>query len=475
MTPQIHPPLTSPPETAARTRGQPLSAPHSPHIFSASLPACPHLPENPTSRPPSRLPSLSASLAIVTLAATLLARILVAAGSPTAFNFAHFFLLAISLVIVLPHTRSRLAANLLTLLLCLAAVIAASALLNGAGLINLILEFLLLAEPFLLLLLIIESPWSSAAVRRFRAAALLLFSLHLVVAFYQRLLLGYIDDQVRGLFINQVAGAHVAGAVALAGGLYFALSGQPRSLSARLLLLLSSATVLAFADAKQVLAASLAALIMLLLLRCRQLRSAAHYLLVTVAASAAIALAAHTLFPSLMVAANIEVLQTGLRNKLHVFPLLAEQCHDTPQLLLGLGPGHTIGRLGWLLPDYAHALLPLGATTSPTTQLIILANNDNWVSSVQHGSSMWSMLFSWAGILGDLGLAGAAVYALLWLCVIATICTTDLARFLVLSTLALGCIFAWLEEPAYTLFVAALIGLHWQEHHQIPNPQPQPA
>jgi hypothetical protein len=413
--------------------------------------------------PASHMSVIPSRLALAVLASAWFARILVAAGCPTAVNFAHFPLLALSVTVVIATSRNRLAAELLAGLLCLAGVMAASALLNGAGLINVALDFLLLAEPFLLLLLMIESRWPANAIRQFRAAILLMLGLHLLMAYYQRLALGLQDDYVRGLFLSQLAGAHVAGAVAMTGGVYFGINWGGRTRLQGILFGAASVLVVVFADAKQVLVAFMGALLVLMLLRCCHLRTAAKYLLIATAAAGTLVVAAQTFFPALMSCNNPDIAWTGLANKLQVFPLLAQRCDNPWQWLLGLGPGHTVGRLGWLLPDYMPLLAPLGATTSPTTHLIMNASHASWLSSVQQGSSMWSMLFSWAAILGDLGLVGTAIYTLLWTWVSKKICHNDLGRFLVLCALVFGCIFAWLEEPAYMLLVAALIALNWQE------------
>ena len=43
------------------------------------------------------------------------------------------------------------------------------------------------------------------------------------------------------------------------------------------------------------------------------------------------------------------------------------------------------------------------------------------------------------------------------------LCQDNLSKFLMLNVLVHGFIFSQMEEPGYMLFVAALIGLQWQE------------
>ena len=77
---------------------------------------------------------------------------------------------------------------------------------------------------------------------------------------------------------------------------------------------------------------------------------------------------------------------------------------------------------------------------------------------------MFSPLFGWAGIWGDLGLLGLGAYFYLAFLVWKYICVIDLSKYLMLTVFVFGLIFSQLEEPGYTLFVASMIGLSWQEH-----------
>ena len=115
-----------------------------------------------------RLPSVKVyGLVLFALAVVLFSRILEAAGAPSVINFVHFALVPVTLglasFVIGPELR-----GILTGLCALLAVILLSALVNGAGAINVVLEFLLLAEPFMLLGAIVSVPWSSSSIRRFR-------------------------------------------------------------------------------------------------------------------------------------------------------------------------------------------------------------------------------------------------------------------------------------------------------------------
>jgi hypothetical protein len=74
---------------------------------------------------------------------------------------------------------------------------------------------------------------------------------------------------------------------------------------------------------------------------------------------------------------------------------------------------------------------------------------------------MFSPLFGWAGIWGDLGLLGLAVYLYLGFVVWRYLCTDNLSQFFLLSIAVFGLIFSQMEEPGYMLSITFMIGLQW--------------
>jgi hypothetical protein len=136
--------------------------------------------------------------------------------------------------------------------------------------------------------------------------------------------------------------------------------------------------------------------------------------------------------------------------------------HTSPvNQLLGLGPGHTVGRLGgWMINKYWYILGPLGATFHPASGDVWSAVAESWLGDQ---SSLFSPLFSWAGIWGDLGWLGIGSYLYLWFVVWRYFCSDNLSKFFVLAVLISGTIFTQLEAPGYTLFIMYVIYLRWSK------------
>lgn len=145
--------------------------------------------------------------------------------------------------------------------------------------------------------------------------------------------------------------------------------------------------------------------------------------------------------------------------KLYPIRTIPEYYTSLLNWFFGLGPGHTVGRIGgWMIRDYASLLNPLGATRHPVVSSVWSYWNGSYLNS-----SFFSPFWGWAGVWGDVGFIGLGIYAGLWWLLWTRVCVDDLSRFLLLNVLVNGFIFTTMEEPGFMLAVAMLLGLRWHE------------
>lgn len=282
--------------------------------------------------------------------------------------------------------------------------------------INVVLDFLLLAEPFLVLLAIVGICWENITTRQFRGWLFVFSLIHVFFAWFQRLVLGFNGDDVKGIFLSQGNGHHVGGAVALSAAVYFFVNFPTRSTWQRIAFSSAAIATVIFSDAKQVILVFLISLSLMSLLKLKDVGKALLYLAIVVATIGFLLWAADNVFPALKSWTNLDQNRRGLELKFSVFQIIAARYDSPLNWLLGLGPGHTVGRLGWLLPEYSEYLQPLGATMSTVTEIIWdISQKPGSITNASTGSSMWSLLFSWAGVWGDLGFLGLGTYLYLWL------------------------------------------------------------
>ena len=409
----------------------------------------------------------SAFLALIILLNGLTARVFTELGAPGVVKFLHFGLAIVFLMAVLPFIRVKSVQQILFGLLLLLWVIIFSALINGAGILNIFLEFLMLAEPIMLLLLMVAGPMSIPDIRRFQLVILITMFVHAVLCYYQYVIEGYMDeDLVKGLFFQQGAGHHVAGAIGLTTAVYYYFHFPFSSVIFRFFTVFVLSGVAVVTDSKQVVGVFILSLGMLLLLKLQSFKQFAQSVALLVGGVVVFFIVGLTLLPGLLFLGELDRVQEGLGIKFGVFPLVAAYYDSFLNWFFGVGPGHTVGRLAKILPEYIDMLQPFGATISPVTQAVWDLQESSWVSQVYSGeaggSSMWSPFLSWAGIWGDLGLFGVGVYLSMWILIFRHFCLDDLSRFFVFNVLVFGAVYGWLEEPGYMLMVVALIGLNWQ-------------
>ena len=409
-------------------------------------------------------------------------RLLDVAGAPSVVNFFHFFSVSVAFIVVIKTTRIRdrdqiiISRLLLSGLMILFGVMTASAFWNNAGVINLVLDFLLLAEPYMLLLAIISLPISRHTLKYFRRWIVTCCMLNLVLAYIQLPLLNAgllprgslgISDAVQGVFYLTTAGNYVSASVSICFGLYYFASAKTIPLWFRIFIVFACGWQLIISDAKQIILALIAAGALLVLVNYQKPLKLFSYLIATGVSLYAFYwciqnVEAFSAFSSWLKRTDLFGLDgAATQVKIAAFRIVPTYYESPVNWFLGLGPGHTVGRLGgWMLEQYSDLLIPLGATTHPVSKATWVAIYQSWVAKE---STMFSPFFGWAGIWGDLGFLGLAAYLYLASLVWRYLCRDDLSRFWLLSIFIIGLIFTQMEEPGYMLSMAMFIGLRWQE------------
>ncbi|WP_211293177.1 hypothetical protein [Brunnivagina elsteri] len=405
---------------------------------------------------------------------------------PSAINFLHFAVVPLACCAVLLKAKSKdrtQLANSIALLgslLILLTIFFASSLLNNAGFINLFLSYLMWTEPFILILAIIAIPMTPKAFNRFRKWILGFAFFNVGFALIQKFLLkwdtcncspgGWGDgDAIKGVFINQGSGHVVSASVCASIGIYFYITAKDRPMWQRIIALLAGISNIIWSQANQVVVVMAGGFALLSLINMKDVLKALSYLVGITVFGLLFAWAIYNV-------PGLESFQTWIRPeiygpdgeatqfKLSGIRIVIEHFHSPLNLWLGLGPGHTIDRLGgWMLRDFSDLLSPLGSTKSPVADEVWRFMGNSWLAN---GSSFFAPFFGWAAIWGDLGFLGLGAY--LYVCWITwtRICPDDLSKYLILTVAIQGFIFTQMQEPGYMIFIASLIGLRWQELRQ---------
>jgi hypothetical protein len=421
----------------------------------------------------------SSNLLLIAFALVFFPRVLEALGFPSMINFIHFAILPPICAFVLTRHRDKASVSAVNkLLFGLALLMAAclsSALLNNAGAINVLLSFILLAEPFIFLAAIASISLSEKSFLQFRTWILGFAYCNLFFALCQKIVFNFDRfgragaDNIKGVFIAQGSGHVVGASVSLTFAVYYFFNARNRPLWQRLAIIGAVFMHCLFADAKQVLFVFVVALALLAFTRLKNIGEVVQYIALLAFLVCLLYWASQTIFPALLTWARPELYGPNgdaTQLKIATFRVVPTFFEYPANWFLGLGPGHSVGRLGgWMLKDYWSLLGPLGASKSVAGPTVWQVVGNSWLGDQ---SSMFSPLFSWAGIWGDLGLVGLGCYVYLCVLLWNKLCQDNLARFLMLTVFLFGLIFSQMEEPGYMLSVAVIAGMLWQEQ-QIRN------
>ncbi len=398
-------------------------------------------------------------------------------GFPSILNLAHLIIVPGVFFLTLIKTKVKdkkqiiIVKELVIALTIFFGVNIASALLNNAGTINAFFNFLLFCEHFLLLVAIVGVSLTPEKCQQFRTYIVLTSFFNLIFAYIQAYVLGMGNpnpDYIQGAFYWSGAGHVVSASVSLTFGIYYLVNITNVPVWLRSIVALVTFWHMNMADAKQVLFVFLVAGGLLVLTKFKRVEEVVKY-------SAIVVVLGGTLYWAIYNIPALGGFLTWARPEIYgpdgeatllktaTFRIVPTYYDSPLDPLLGIGPGHTVGRLGgWMLNNYWNLLEPLGATVHQASREVWKAVAQSWLGDQ---SSMFSPLFGWAGIWGDLGFLGLGSFIYIWYVVWCRLCYDDVSRFFVLTVFVFGLIMSQMEEPGYMLYVAMIIGLRWQEHH----------
>ena len=422
----------------------------------------------------------NSTLIILAFFVVFYARVVASTIHLSLLNLLHFIIVPAVCVIAITTTRTKdpkqiaICYSFLIGLSILFGVTIASALLNHAGLINAIVSFMMLGEPFIFLLAIGCISMSLKSFIKVRNSLYWGVGINFLLAAIQkpaidagRLYAGGLNgtDGCGGVFFVSGAGNYVSATISIVFALYF-LTRRQDSLDVKLAIASAALWHILFSDSKQIVMAYGLAWMLFILMSIKDIVKTLKLLTAFILLGSI----------GLWCVQNIEEFKAytawarpelygadGLAwyAKFYSIRSILDYYQSPLNWLLGLGPGHTVSRLGaWFLRDFAAILGPLGSTRTPigADAMDFVANF--WLTS---GSSLFSPIFGWAGIWGDLGLLGLGSYLYLGYLTWKHFGLDNSLKVTLLSIFIMGLIFTQMEEPGYMLSIAYILGLSWQE------------
>ena len=436
----------------------------------------------------------NSTLLLIGFATVFFPRVLTYFGAPSLLNFAHFIVIGMTFYVVLATTKIenncqiRIVWQLMFAACALLLVTISSGIVNDAGIINIVLQFMFNVEPFAFLIAMLSIPLLGDSLVRFRQWIERFCLFNLILAIAQSILLPIglypatgqlITDNTAGVFAaaGGSAGNYISATVSIYFAIYYYNNCKHVPHWCRIAVVVGAIYQTYISDSKQIFLAMFLGWLLVVLTKIENPLRILLYLLPLLSISTLFFLAlVHTDWEFLGPYRNFTTARSGLYGwdgqvtTLKIAALRIVPAHYTTPLnyLFGLGPGHTASRLaGWFLrdPNFTKMLIPLGATIHPVTDVFwqLIESPSGWLA---RESTMWFPMFTWVGIWGDLGLFGLAAYLYLSAIVWFKVCVDDFGKFLLTSTAVLGFILTQMEEPGQMLTVACFLGLRWHQERQ---------
>lgn len=401
--------------------------------------------------------------------------------APSVLNHAHVVIVPLVCLIAISTSKTEdrhqnnLVRSLIMGLFWFLTVVIASAFWNQAGLINAIASFILLGEPIIFLAALVCVPMTLQSFTKLKKWLMWSVSINFILAAIQKPLIDanllYAEgfngtDGCGGVFFVSGAGNYVSASVSFAFALYFFFNEKKFSIWIRIAALLTAFWQVLFSDSKQLVLAYGVAWMLLILINTKDLSKSFKLLMGIITVGAVFLWCFH----------NVEAFQTfgswarpelyerdgdAWYAKFYSVRVILSEFQSPLNWIFGLGPGHTVSRLGaWFLQDYASILEPLGATTRSIGIDAREFVSDFWLTL---GSSVFSPIFGWAGVWGDLGILGLSSYLYIGYLVWQHFGLDDSLKITLLSVFVMGFIFTQLEEPGYMISLSLILGLAWQK------------
>jgi hypothetical protein len=347
----------------------------------------------------------------------------------------------------------------LRLLAILAFAVLASWLMHPSELLRPMLYLGLIGEPFAVIGALVADPPSPRAHRALLHLLAALIAIQVPFALFELWRFGS-ADHVQGTLYGAGAGAHVMSAVVLVGALW-AFSSRSGGVAWRRALIVAILLVIPFvADAKQVLFALPAVLFAM-----RFRGQIAIYLTRAVVIGGVFAALLYIYPAGRTALIFVHQSENGRGGKEAAASLVWSTIASDPQsLVFGKGPAETVSRAAFMTTNLAQRQDSQLRVLRLKPAAIAMEAQYYAIAESHGGTSFNSGLSSALGVVGDLGLAGAAAYAALFVRVFAALRKRRSPEAVAAACgwamwVVLGVVFDWWEQPPFSLVLGVLSGL----------------
>ena len=363
----------------------------------------------------------------------------------------------------LPRTSSQ-TEPLIIYCIILFVILLISSFLNETSLLNLIVFFAIIFQPFLIILTILKSKINKFDIEKIKNLLILIAILNTMIAYYQFFVENLRKDYVTGLFFSLGTGAHAAAIYNSLISLSLIFEKKNFFNLKKLILSFIFLSVIFLSSANQIILIFTISILIYfiynLIIHPNKKNFIKLFLLIV------LSMLIFQLFKQTDDYKNIsnsiryaDDIWAALIIKYSVFSNISVFFNDYANYLFGLGPGHGISRLAYEMEKFPS----INFSKTEVSSIIYFIQERSWLNNHITGSSIFTLNFFASGIYGELGLVGLTTYLLIWFYFFKKLRENKVCFFYIIIAIIFMFVYRWQEEPMFVVYISTYIGISLKE------------
>ncbi len=400
---------------------------------------------------------------VVIIICVFFSRFFVNLGAPTIFNHVHYLITIFFFLVYLPRTSSQ-TEPLIIYCIILFVILLISSFLNETSLLNLIVFFAIIFQPFLIILTILKSKINKFDIEKIKNLLILIAILNTMIAYYQFFVENLRKDYVTGLFFSLGTGAHAAAIYNSLISLSLIFEKKNFFNLKKLILSFIFLSVIFLSSANQIILIFTISILIYfiynLIIHPNKKNFIKLFLLIV------LSMLIFQLFKQTDDYKNIsnsikyaDDIWAALIIKYSVFSNISVFFNDYANYLFGLGPGHGISRLAYEMEKFPS----INFSKTEVSSIIYFIQERNWLNNHITGSSIFTLNFFASGIYSELGLVGLTTYLLIWFYFFKKLRENKVCFFYIIIAIIFMFVYRWQEEPMFVVYISTYIGISLKE------------
>lgn len=389
-------------------------------------------------------------------------RFFVNLGAPSILNHTHYIVTLLFFLLYFPNITKNFD-NFAILVTLLFFSLLISSLVNSTSIYNVVVYFLIIFQPFLIILLILELKIDKQNINKIKNLLLLIALINTCLVYYQFFIENLRKDDVTGLFFGLGTGPHSSALFNSLIALKVIFEDRYNLNFKKYVLSLILLSVIFLSSANQIILIFTTGLILYYFFRFFSKPNKKNFFKIFLFIFVIIIFFQFIKtiedYENITSIRYISDIKEALIIKYSVFLYLIENFNNFNNYFFGFGPGHGISRLAYEMEKFSE----INFSNTDISSKIYFIQESNWLNNHITGSSIFTLNFFLSGLFSELGLCGVVIYLSIWMKFFNKLKNNDICLIYILITLIFMAVYRWQEEPIFIVFISTYIGMNLKE------------